>query len=46
MNKKKKKAGQVLLQCLHQFLFEYWKVAQKMAEEQQKESKQDKAYSK
>lgn len=25
--------------CLHQFLFEYWKVAQKMVEEQQKETR-------
>lgn len=35
----KKKVGQVLLQCLHQFLFEYWKVAQKMVEEQKKRNK-------
>lgn len=34
-----KKKKQVLLQCLHQFLFEYWKVAQKMVEEQQKDTR-------
>lgn len=35
----KRKAEQDLLSCLHQFLFEYWKVAQKMVEEQQKETR-------